>query len=223
MLLNILKIKKALITLLGNDYCENEVKVILYGSQKNGRDIDIMITQNNTFLSQAFVVGKLDIFSISYKKYEKLLKLLDPIVTEPILTGKLLFGDKKEWLKEKSNLLKQIPSNRNVNYFVNRCFEEFLSAVQILNQYKSQNSADILIWAFKNLSYSIAYASFAQYYNTPNKKVCPLNELIKEKNIIFPEFWDFRDKVKKGEELKNENVHYYLKKWGKMMINISIE
>ncbi|MEM5777913.1 MAG: nucleotidyltransferase domain-containing protein [Candidatus Aenigmatarchaeota archaeon] len=75
--------------------------IIIYGSQKPESDIDLFVVSNNP--STNFFNGWLDIYEVNREDFHMLSNNLDISVTDPLFTGRLIYGDKSyfELLKQK--------------------------------------------------------------------------------------------------------------------------
>ena len=82
---------------------ENIEFAVLYGSQKPESDIDLFIVSSNP--STNYFNGWLDIYELNKEEFFPLAKKLDISVTDPIFSGKLIYGNKNhfEQLKQKIN------------------------------------------------------------------------------------------------------------------------
>lgn len=75
--------------------------MVLYGSQKPESDIDLFVVSANS--STNYFNGWLDIYELNKVEFTQLLNNMDISVTDPLFSGKLIYGDENifEQLKQK--------------------------------------------------------------------------------------------------------------------------
>ncbi len=79
--------------------------VVIYGSQKPESDIDLFIVSNNA--STNFFNGWLDIYELNREEFYHALRSLDISVTDPLFSGRLIYGDKNSFEQLKKQVLEQ--------------------------------------------------------------------------------------------------------------------
>lgn len=206
-------IRHAVVALTGLD-SEADSFAALYGSRSTGRDIDILVVQPRPVPSPVVVVGRLDLLVLQRDCFDQLLSLLDPMVVEPVITGDLLFGDEKIWIGWREQVAAEKNREAVVNHLSERSVTEIMSARQILSSHSEEGAS----WAFQNLSFSIAYASFARWYSKPDSAPCTLEDLIRNKEVCLPSFWRFRSQVKAGAPLSHASVEEWFAQWSRCLV-----
>ncbi len=88
--------------------------VVLYGSQKPESDIDLFIVSNNP--STNYFNGWLDIYELNKEEFNKLSANLDISITDPLFTGKLIFGDKNHFEQLKKRIINQPITQEAINH-----------------------------------------------------------------------------------------------------------
>lgn len=208
------EIRNLLFKLFGQPYFQSKCTAVLYGSQKKNRDIDILLIQKDRTPTPHLLAGQIDFFIVSESNFKTLLKLLDPVVVEPVLTGEILFGDTDKWDRLKKRVSNTKPKHACSEHAGLKSLEETLSTNRIWRQYQSERDPILLEWAFQNLSFAISYLSFAQYYSQPNSFPCTLSNLIDKKKILLPDFWLYRHSVKNGSsELNSTSLEHWISLW----------
>jgi len=86
--------------------------VVLYGSQKPESDIDLFVVSNNP--STNYFNGWLDIYELNREEFNELSTNLDISVTDPLFTGKLIYGDGNHFKRLKEKIQKQIVTQKAV-------------------------------------------------------------------------------------------------------------
>ncbi|MDI3474056.1 MAG: hypothetical protein PWR30_379 [Candidatus Woesearchaeota archaeon] len=79
--------------------------VLLRGSQKPESDIDLFIVSN--YRSRNYFNGWLDIYELNRTEFEDWAKKLDISVTDPIFSGKLIYGDRNYFEQVKRKIKNQ--------------------------------------------------------------------------------------------------------------------
>ena len=134
--------------------------VIVYGNKK-GRDVDLFVGLKRDFQFETVQIGELDVVSFGGIWIPHLIVRLDPMITEPLQTGKVIFGDISEL---KSKLLKVRIDEEVCCYLIHTALIFFDWAKQLLKERK----LDGVIW---NLSFVVSYVAFAKYYKNSKKLV----------------------------------------------------
>jgi hypothetical protein len=94
----------------------NPIKLILiYGSKKPYSDIDLFIVSEKI---KDFMSNWLDIYSLSPKQFEYSVSVFDIAVTDPLLTGEFVFGDREYLEQKKWQLQKQAITWESIYYNV---------------------------------------------------------------------------------------------------------
>jgi predicted nucleotidyltransferase len=141
---------------------------LLYGSRKEFSDIDVFIVSPNIFDCESIV----DIRHCTPDKFQEKLKLLDIFVTNPIMTGEFMLGD-KEFLEESRETILSIPISSEAiryNFIESSQQQHFTNSLPL-------NFRDKL----KGVSYSLAYRNNALALQE-GKKLFSKEELISHSN-----------------------------------------
>ena len=135
--------------------------VILYGSRKPNKDIDLFIIENDTY---NFFNGWLDIYSVG--NAEELVKNLDISVTDPLFSGSLIHGDDSYFNELRELALTTKVTPKIIDYNFSRSDEQH-------NYYLNSKEE-------RNRRLSLSY-TFSYYYNAlallDNKKPLTLSNL----------------------------------------------
>jgi len=190
-------ILQSLIPLLNSTPDNPVLGVVWYGSKDPLGDFDYFIVQKNIMGVQHLSAGVLDISLLGKDFFESLLQKLDPIATEPILTGEFEFED-NNFLMRARDFVNNAKCDRSVvSYLITRSVEEYLSArsttSRVINQ---QGSGTFAYSALVSLSFALTYLAFAKYYKTnPNSNVITLSNLLGQN--AYPEVAKVLDIIKK--------------------------
>jgi len=210
------EIRQALLSLVGFDFPAGDNTAILYGSRRPGRDIDILVVLNCAPPVPTAVLGYLDLLMFGRDYFDTALSLFDPVVVEPVLTGELLFGNEQFLADWRKQVTCGHPGKDSVNYLLARSVTELVSSRHILNG--DTGVGEYVKWSFQNLSFSIAYASFAKRYAKADSTPCTLNDLVRDGQAYLPGFWRFRDEVRGGARLGPDTVQRWLDEWSRCLI-----
>ena len=88
--------------------------VVLYGSQKPEKDIDLFIVSNNA--STSYFNGWLDIYELNRAEFNRLSDNLDISTTDPLFTGELIYGDSNFFEKLKQKIKDQPITQEAINH-----------------------------------------------------------------------------------------------------------
>lgn len=138
--------------------------VLLYGSQKPESDIDLCIVSNNE--SNQYFNGWLDIAELNQEDFKYRLRNLDIALTDAMMTGKLIHGDKNSFHKLKQRIQDEPITKEIIAY----------------NQAKSDLQKEYYEGYIDDermkklcLSYSDSYAKNAEQLNLGNKPLTLAN------------------------------------------------
>jgi len=101
--------------------------VLLRGSQKPESDIDLFVVSGNE--SRNFFNGWLDIYEVNRNQFEDWAKKLDISITDPLFSGKLIYGDKNYFEKIKQQIQNQPITREAINHNI--------SEVERLRRYRT--------------------------------------------------------------------------------------
>lgn len=99
---------------LYNSEFNNVDFIILYGSQKPESDIDLFVVSNNS--STNYFNGWLDIYELNREEFNRLSNSLDISITDPLFTGKLIYGDKNYFEQLKKRIKNQPITEESINH-----------------------------------------------------------------------------------------------------------
>ena len=151
--------------------------IVWYGNRK-GKDIDIFVVSISNKIYERMIKGQLDVTLIEKYQLHHLINCLNPIVTEPILTGQVIWGN--PLLYEKAMLNSINSGTLAVTHLLDSSFRIYREAQTALSK---NNVNDALI----NLSFSISFYYFALHYKN-HRKAITFKELLAEyQNSILSE------------------------------------
>lgn len=87
---------------------------VLYGSQKPESDIDLFVISNNH--STNYFNGWLDIYELNREEFNQLSNNLDISVTDPLFTGRLIYGNINSFEQLKQKIQKQPITQEAINH-----------------------------------------------------------------------------------------------------------
>lgn len=177
---------KYLQKLIKND----ELKFMIhYGSSSdneiNYNDIDIFAIFSDFGETEHIMIGKIDLVLMDANVFSKYLDNFDPSCTEPLHTGKLLYGNRDEFDNMKQNLIESKPKLDNISYLLRKSFNEHFKALE----YANENN---ILSAYISMSFSMSYRLFAQWYCRKGE-LMTLKELSEKGECDF--FQNIRSKI----------------------------
>ena len=107
--------------------------VVLYGSQKPESDIDLFVVSNNP--SKNYFNGWLDIYELNRNEFNQLTTHLDISITDPLFSGRLIYGDKNHF----EQLKQQISSQQITQDATNHNLTEAEKQKQYLEQFSKSD------------------------------------------------------------------------------------
>ncbi|MBI5963630.1 MAG: hypothetical protein HY863_09170 [Chloroflexi bacterium] len=160
------KIKKFVIDQLIKDFTNPLLYLVEYGSRLPGHDLDLIAVFEKNPPRREATLGDLDMAYYGLSQVEELGRKMDFLITEPLLTGDLAWGNPDSYHDLVIRTSSTISGPETISYLLSRSFQEYLSATSYFNQYRPQiQQNQLLSWGLINLSFSIAYYSGAVYYH----------------------------------------------------------
>ena len=164
---------KAIQTVLDTIIADEDVLLVIRFGKKAGRDLDLLvISQIEPPQEHVEIIG-LDILQFSITRTETLARLRDPLVTEPLLTGSILGGDK--CIMEQ--LILQITTSSPDHGAVGHLLEESMrlyrlarNQAQVANNYT--NNVHLNCWSIINSAWCASYLLMARHYLHSASPVC---------------------------------------------------
>ena len=213
--MNTQELTNAVVTLLGPSFAAAESVVIHYGSRKVGRDIDLFVVQHSPAPSGFIEVGLLDLAVTSDFDFVRRLRLFDPAVTEPVLTGGLLCGDSERWRHYRATLDACRSTDASVAFLQSRANEQHRSARDILKVAMRAECTEYTTFALQSAGWCVSYSSFAAHYRNSATLACSFVDLAEKGKLLLPEFWAFFRRVRNGaEQASNDDVDLWLERIG---------
>ena len=143
--------------------------IIRYGNY-NGKDIDVFLLIKTNCSYNCWQNDLLDVTYVGGECFSKMMHHLDPIVTDPVLTGMEIFGDNLNFLK---NIVLKTKANKDVPIYLSKASGIFLEwATRHMEKRNFPQAANAL-------RFSISYLIFAKYY-CANEKPIKYSQLIKK-------------------------------------------
>ena len=177
-----------------------DIKFLFWFGTRPGRDIDLLIVlkrETEVRLCESSK-PKLDILMIDNSEFIRRLSLFDPAVTEPLITGSVLLGNKEEigLLRSDTILslsgLKRVPKE-TIRFLKERACKRLKAADAFLQK---GNSA---LYSFLvELSWACGYYVFAEYYNNTSTWITFDHLLAVHEDVVFKQVMSALEVVKSG-------------------------
>jgi len=199
----------------------NLILLIQYGSSlddpENANDIDLFaICSNNKISVQNLVFGPLDLVIIGKEEFEFFLSKLDPaFATEPILTGKFLFGDLEYFKSLRKQVIGSSADKDVVSYLFRRSILEYLNAINFLNEKR-------YLLSLESLSFSVSYSIFSSWYYYRRKPIRwkELCERCTRTKAIIREVQDYLKICKKvSNKIQEVRIKSLIEKWSNYIVS----
>ncbi len=220
--IDLYNIDNSIVKLLFSKYCKKRIsKIKIFGSNilynKQNSDIDIFIIKQQKLDYEHRIIDRLDITSINSNVIAYYISNFDPIVTEPILTGRSIYSNNFQ-----EPIFSEIESNKSLcKYLINRSKKfyswtrtNFISYQNMINNLPSYYLSFILL----NLSFVTSYLLYSVHYRTHSNVITFAElldnypntiamELIKQKCLINPDLSLIKCFIKKVDNTFNDNTN----------------
>ncbi len=186
---------------------EKVVFLVYYGNLQ-GQDIDLLAVIESGVEINHYRPSSLDILEINEPSFWERLRLFDPVFTEPILTGSLLFGNEEVFSKARNMIKQSSPSKAAVRFLEQRSLQELGHAEFYLEKYEIEKNNLFLFYALIDLSFALSYLEFSKYYNRIfSKSVITLRELLQKiKPELLQKVLSYLKLVKKSKRISRKSV-----------------
>jgi hypothetical protein len=146
---------------------EEQIKFAVWFGNRGGKDHDVFVVIKGNYQYGSFVEGPLDISYVGEVWVPMMVKHLDPMVTEPLMTGVIIYGQAWKYLFE----LSDVKVDEDVPIYLLQCAEIFYElAVQLSFEGRLRE-------AVLTLGFVYSYALYAFSY-------CTCNNLVMFKDLL---------------------------------------
>ena len=118
---------------------ENIDFLLLRGSQKPYSDIDLFTVSRNQ--TQNHDLRWIDIYEVNNQEFETLRKLFDISITDPLIQGKIIHGNKEYFERAKKELYTQPITRDAIEHNLRRSYEQETISKQLLEGSPEQRTA----------------------------------------------------------------------------------
>lgn len=138
-----------------------------YGN-KDGNDVNLFVVTNDDTYCKQKKEGLLSIRIVGGSYFHRLISVFDPVITEPILTGEVVYGDDVNG--EKKYLASLVSNKNTLKHLLDNSEIRFMGAEECLRDGELKE-------AMVNMVFCLSYLEFARYYKT-KKEVISFKELL---------------------------------------------
>lgn len=182
---------------------KNLVFLVHFGSTNEERDIDLCaVLEDGTSLDRYVHSRTIDLTQFNYSKFLERMRLFDLPITQPLMTGRLVLGDKNQFERLKQELMQQKPTDEAIRFLQHKSQWCFNYAINELGN-NSQYSFGLEV-VLSNLAYALSFCEVAKAYQS-GKTVLTLSELT---NPLLKEVREYM----KADVIKREKVQDYVAK-----------
>lgn len=189
--------------------------LLRYG-RESGEDSDYLAVYEKQPLTEHVVLGRLDLFAIGRNTLLTRLGLMDPQLTEPILTGSLVAGAKRTFATFQANLLKVRSMPESLGHLLRRSHASYLFALESYDLLCEQRDWGYQRLAAVNLSFAITYHIAAGYYGQRRCHARRIADLIarspRNYRLLFQDISD----VKHSHQIKPSRLLQCLLRWERL-------
>lgn len=143
-----------------------------------------------------FLVGRLDMIVIDITVLKDLAEVLDPVATEPILTGRLAYGDANFRDSLRGWTLNLGPTGEAVDYLRSKHWESLENTFEIFRSSPTEYPAIRL--CASNLLYAIGYFVLASAYSLLRCRATTIQQAVTQADDTVKALWDRGLKLKRG-------------------------
>lgn len=150
---------------------KDDVKIIIYYGNKGGRDIDVFVILTGEIEYSCIYKDFFDITYVGERNVNKMIKNFDPLLTEPLLTGDVLYGE-----------LSHIKNNLMISNYSKKTFEYLKGRSKMYFNWAEKHFENgDLIYSCDCLRFSLSFFYFAIHYKKGGK-IITFSDLLKKDN-----------------------------------------
>jgi hypothetical protein len=176
---------------------------VQYGSCEN--DWDVLAVYESTPPRSEIIIGKLDLLAIGIDDLAQMVRLLDPTVTEPLLTGQTIAGEERAFVAA-SDLLRETKIEWPVvRHLLRRSQVAYENALACLPSALA-DAPDMARALWSNLSWAVSLREFARYYaprTGVGNAVISLAELVSVMPKPVKDLWQPIQTSKQADNLRD--------------------
>lgn len=146
---------------------------------------------------------------------KRLITAYDPVVTEPLLTGRLVFGDKKIIETLKAYLDNVKPTSSTLRHLLLRSFHSYSNAIECLRVEPTMSQARLVAL---NISYAMTYLAFASYYEQHSGPAIPLSQLLKNLPKKLENLWHRTQRFKESPRPLSDEANALIETFEKYLL-----
>lgn len=180
--------------------------LIHFGSTDSRGDIDLCaVLKDNVRIDEYEHSRTIDLSQFEYSDFLNRMGLFDIPVTEPLMTGDLVYGDEKEFQHLVINLKQQRPNPEAIKYLHDRKMWCLDHAIRCFDKYtKGSNALEVTL---NDLAYTLSFHVFAETYQT-GSSVITFSEV---HNQLLSEIRLYMKSCESGDaKMKKEKVERFL-------------
>jgi len=177
---------------------KNDVISVIYYGNTQGVDIDLCIITNAPSIYEKRKINKLDLTIFNEQYFIYLTQLLDPLTSEPILTGKEIYGDRLNHYLQIINNVK--PSEKAIKHLHDFSNQIFIASKKLYRDHTYHDS-------ITNILFCLSYLAYADYYITENKVILFKDLIAINNNTLLTEVFSY---IKSKVTCDKEKINYFI-------------
>ena len=154
--------KKNILNMLFSRIDNNNVYSVIHYGNRNESDIDLCIIINAPVQYQKTSIAELDITIFSHDYFDYLISMWNPLVTEPVLNGEVIYGASID--NYRRMILSREPNQKIIEHLHD--FAQQISRAA-MNLRKEKKYHDSLI----NIMFTLSFLAYANYYKDSKRPI----------------------------------------------------
>lgn len=193
----------------------DNIKFLVWYGNRVESDVSLLAVSEKESGVHLCELLNFNILTIGKDELMRRLGLFDPLVTEPVINGYLIWGDDERWgLLRSDAVLSFSFSDKVIRFLREEACEKLRDAATSLQIYKQKKDKSSLLSFLIALSFACSYFEFAKYYSS-NPKFLPItlkHLLVEDGTLVLKEVLEFLRAVKSAKEFnKNQAVDLFRK------------
>lgn len=187
---------------------------IWYGSRDPRSDVDLLLVCAESEV-QRFAVGRLDLIALASAELLQRIRLLDPVFTEPILTGELVAGSAEALARYRHEIAHTPVARSALDYLDMQSFRRMSHAIELAAGYDYSGDVAFLRRAADEAAWAHSYRAFATAYRERQARPFSFEDLrsVSSCTPAFEKAMRARELGSRRENVPEEDVRALLTPW----------
>ena len=193
--------KGEILTLVWQTHQPKDVIYLIWYGNRQGADVDLVLVTPDGIAAPRYepASGGLDLFQTTISEFNQGLTLADPALTEAVLTGRLLYGEAKEFFGLKKYLRRKPVGPAEIKYLKSKSAWQLQAAKEWLAYCQQHQEPKHLLFVLLCLSFALSFHLFACHYQTNGRHLVTFKFIQSQGDEMLAQVLEAFKRAKSGE------------------------